>query len=133
MEKTAMPATDLILTDNPAIAGREDRYSVIKIDTAKVLKSWKTSLFSFEWLNPDGSIRKLDDLPMQERDKRLEAEIRLKSGKPLERPVLGIGIMDHIEIGSGRAVFLTLASHGHKVIDVHIPSSNRSDFKPFLA
>lgn len=128
-----MAATDLTMTDNPAIKGREDRYNVVRIDTVKALKNWQLSLFSFEWLNPDGSIRKPDELPMQERQKRLEAETLLKSGKPLERPVLGIGIMDNIEIGSGRATFLTLAAQGHKSIEVHVPTSNTKDFKSFLA
>jgi len=127
-----MATTDLHLTDNPAVKGREDRYTLVRIDTAKTLKSWKTSLFSFEWLNPDGSIRKTDDLPMQERQKRLDAEKALKGGQPLERPVLGIGIMDNIEIGAGRATFLTLAAAGQKSIEVHIPSSNIRDFSSFL-
>ena len=128
-----MAATDLTMIDNAGIKGREDRYTVIRIDTAKTLKSWQSSLFSFEWLMPDGAIRSLDDLPLRERDRRIEAEKALKGGSPLERPILGIGIMDNVEIGAGRAVFLTLAAQGHKSIDVHIPASNHDDFRKFLA
>ena len=122
----------LQLTDSPAISGREAKYVTIRVDTAAVLKSWQKSLFSFEWLTPEGKIRRIDDLPMREHDKRLEVEMALKTGGPMERPVLGIGIMDNVEIGAGRAVFLTLAAAGHKQIEVHIPSSNRDDFKPFV-
>ena len=60
-----------------------------------------------------------------------EVEAALKSGRPIERPVLGIGIMDNVEIGAGKAVFLTLAAAGHKQIEVHIPSGNRDEFSPF--
>lgn len=122
----------LQLTDSPAISGREAKYTTIRVDTAAVLKSWQKSLFSFEWLTPDGKIRKVDDLPLREHEKRIEIEKALKTGRPMERPVLGIGIMDNVEIGAGRAVFLTLAAAGHKQIEVHIPSGCRDDFNAFI-
>lgn len=119
------------LTDNPAIKGREGQYMVITVDAAKTLKSWKTSLFSFEWLEPNGSVRTLETLPLQERDKRLKVESALRDGETLPRPVLGIGLMDNIEIGAGREVFLTLAARGHTGISVHIPKSFARDFEQF--
>ncbi len=128
-----MATAMLQMTDNPAVKGREDRYRLVRIDTAKTLKSWRQSLFSFEWLASDGSIRTLDDLPMQEHQKRIEIEALLKKGGQIERPVLGIGIMDNIEIGAGRAAFLTLAAQGHKFIEVHIPVASEDDFRPFFA
>lgn len=127
-----MATLDLHFADSPSIKGREDRYAVIRVDTGKILNSWRTSLFSFEWLNPDGSIRTLDELPLHERDKRVKIEKKLSAGEALDRPVLGIGIMDNVEIGAGRDIFLTLAASGHKTIDVHIPVSNTKDFKQFL-
>jgi hypothetical protein len=128
-----MATTELPMTDNPAIRGKEERYLTVRVDSARILKSWRQSLFSFEWLTPDGDIRATDDLPMREHEKRLEVEKALKAGQALERPVLGIGLMDNVEIGSGRAVFLTLSALGHKVIEVHIPVSNKADFKLFLS
>lgn len=126
-----MKTNNLHFTDNPSIKGREDRYLVVKVRTDAVLKSWRQSLFSFEWLTADGSIRALDDLPMHERDKRLKVEKSLSEGEQITRPVLGIGILENIEIGAGRDVFLTLAASGLSEIEVHIPSSNRPDFKRF--
>jgi hypothetical protein len=128
-----MGAPDLKFIENPSVKGREDRYKIVRVRVDAVLKSWRTSLFSFEWLNPDGSIRTLDELPMHERDKRIKAEQSLSSSGKLERPVLGVGIMDNIEIGAGRDVFLTLAAKGQKDIEVHIPISNVKDFKQFLS
>lgn len=126
-----MAITEFTMTDNAAVKGREDRYRVIRIDGGKALKSWKKSLYSFEWLRPDGAIRALDDLPLAERQKRLEMENSLKKGGPIERPVLGIGVLDNIEIGAGRAAFLTLVALGYKTIEVHIPKTNEDDFRPF--
>ncbi len=128
-----MNTMTLQFTNSPSLKGREDRYMVVRIDTMAVLKSWRKSLFSFEWLMQDGGIRGLDDLPLHERDKRLRVEKSLSAGQSLERPVLGIGMLDNVEIGAHRDVFLTLAAQGIKDIEVHIPLSNKKDFTPFLS
>lgn len=128
-----MTATDLHFTDNASLRGREDRYVVVRVKTAAILQSWRNSLFSFEWLHPDGTLRALDDLPLHERDKRVKVENTLDSGaKTLERPVLGIGLLDNVEIGAGKDVFLTLAARQLADIEVHIPRSVQKDFKEFL-
>lgn len=127
-----MATIDLQFTDSPSIKGREDRYTVVTVQVAPVLKSWRASLFSFEWLNPDGSLRSLDELPLHERDKRIRVEQKTAQGDHHDRPVLGIGMMDNVEIGAGRDVFLTLAAQGHKTLEVHIPVSNAKEFKKFI-
>jgi hypothetical protein len=129
----AMTVQTLSFTDSPAILGREDRYAQVRVKTAAVLESWRGSLFSFEWLDAKGALRGLDDLPLHERDKRLKIERALQAGEPLARPVLGIGILDNVEIGAGRDVFLTLAAHGMEAIEVYIPAANAREFKKFLA
>jgi hypothetical protein len=116
---------------NPSLAGREAQYVALTVKSAAVLKSWKLSLFSYEWLLPDGQIRPVDDLPLKEREKRLQVEDALKRGIPLMTPVLGIGIMDNIEIGSGRDVFLTLSALGYDHIPVYAPKSCLKEFKSF--
>ena len=122
--------TDFI--DNPVIHGREDRYAAVTVDVARIMKSWRLSLFSYEWVLPDGRIRDLTELPEAEKPKRQEVEPMLDRGQPIERPVLGIGLMDNVEIGSGRAIFLTLAARGAATIPVHIPKSSLKEFAPFL-
>lgn len=117
---------------NPAIQERASLYADVTIDTAKALKSWKKSLFSFEWMNSDGGIKSFDALSEKEQPKRQEVEDAINNGKPLAKPVLGIGIMDNIEIGMGRAEFLTAALHGQKTIPVHVLRSNLPDFKSFI-
>ncbi|MCB1532714.1 MAG: hypothetical protein KDJ35_07580 [Alphaproteobacteria bacterium] len=109
------------------------RYLEITVDVARVLESWRDSIFSFEWLLNDGTIKPERDLPPREKPKRALVEEKLSKNQPLEKPILGIGINDNVEIGVGRAEFLTLAAHGAKTIPVYIPKSNESDFKEFLA
>jgi hypothetical protein len=125
-------STELHLIDNPSLKGREKAYTLIDVDLTKILKSWRVSLFSFEWLTPDGAIRKPKDLPEREREKFEAVLADFQSGVSLERPILGIGVLDNVEIGSRRDVLLTLMSQGVKKMTVHIPISVQNDFEEYL-
>lgn len=127
-----MTLENLVFVDNPVAGGSAGRYDSVTVDAAKILKSWKLSLFSYEWLLPDGRVKEIGELPEKEQPKRAAVEDLIKNGKPLEKPVLGIGLMENVEIGAGRAVFLTLAAKGVKSIPVHIPKSNAGEFAKFL-
>lgn len=128
-----MAVTDIPMIDNPAVKGREDRYETVRVNAAKVMESWRSSLFAFEWISPEGQLRDPADLPPREQERCRLAEEILQKGERLERPVLGIGLMNNIEIGAGRATFTTLVRHGGTTIEAHIPVSNRLDFKKYLA
>lgn len=121
-----------VFTDNPIAKNRPDHYLTVTVDTAKTLENWRISLFSYEWVLPDGRIKSLEELPEKEQPKRAAIEEQLSSNAPLEMPVLGIGLMENVEIGAGRAAFLTLAAHGIKTIPVHIPKSHEDEFQAFL-
>ena len=124
--------TKLIFTPNKAITGREDHYIEITVSAPLIIKSWRQSLFSHEWLSPEGRIKDLKELPACEQSKREAVELAAAQGKELAKPILGIGLLENIEIGSGKAEFLTLAALGHDEIPVHIPKSNESDFKDYI-
>lgn len=123
------PAPNLI--NNRSTHGREEKYDVVEVNLDAILESWKISLFSFEWLTTDGHIRTPDQLPESERTKYDNVLSKYKDQEELERPILGIGVMDNVEIGSRRDVLLTLATQGIKTLSVHIPWSNRDDFAPY--
>lgn len=119
--------------DNPSIRGRAENFAIVVVSVPAVLESWRESLFSHEWIWPDGRIRGVYDMPERERLKRIHTEAAILAGDPLPRPVLGIGISDNVEIGSAREVFLSLAAQGVDKIEAHIPKSNLADFRPFLS
>ena len=119
--------------DNPAIRGREDRFIVVEAKIAPILASWRESLFAHEWLLPDGTIKTMTDMTAEMRERRHLIEIQLQNSQPLQRPVLGIGITDNVEIGDGRDLLLHLASKGIKTIPVHIPKSHKDDFRIFIS
>lgn len=119
--------------DNKAALARPEQFIAIEINVGAVLQSWRLSVFSYEWLERDGSIKTISALSAEEGEKRALVEKALQTREPLEKPLLGIGIQDNVEIGSGKAVLLTLADLGLQTMPVHIPTSNKSDFKAFLA
>lgn len=125
--------TRVQFAQNKAVEGREAQYIDVNVDVAKIMKSWRMSLFSHEWLLSDGRLKDLKELPASEQMKRQAVELAIANGKALPKPVLGIGLLDNVEIGTGKAEFLTLAALGHDQIPVHIPKSNESDFKDFIA
>lgn len=117
---------------NPVIKGREDRYQTVTINIPRIIESWRKSLFSFEWMLPDGRIKSRDELPEKEQPKRDEIEARIAAGQHLEIPVLGIGLLENVEIGTGRAILLTLAARGLEAMPAHIPVSHREEFEDFI-
>lgn len=124
---------NLRFTDNAIVLADQGIYADITVDTARVLESWRLSLMSFEWLDFRGNLKVPEEMPETERKKREAVEQRIKEDVPLSKPILGIGIQDNVEIGSGRAEFLTLAARGIKHIPVHVRKTQISDFKAFLA
>lgn len=124
---------EISFIDNPAIQDRAEKYLCVDVDIQKVLNSWRSSLYAFEWITPEGRIKEIQELAESEQQKRRAIEQKLRNGETLAKPVLGIGILENVEIGIGRHEFLTAASRGLKRIPVHIPKSNHDDFTPFLS
>lgn len=118
--------------DNPALKGREEKFVTLEIKVVPVLASWQESIFAHEWLTPDGQIKKMSEMADKVQLRRAEIEKIIAGQGPLDRPVLGIGILDNIEIGSGKDLFLSLAALGMATIPVHIPRSHEQDFRMFI-
>jgi hypothetical protein len=134
MPKNLTNANDAVQwTDSSALRGRLDQFTCVEVSTAKVLGSWRYSLFAHEWLDENGHIKALYSMIERERLKRLMIMDMLEKREPLERPVLGLGLDDDIEIGAGRAVFLTLTAEGYKNLPVHCPLSCLEEMSDYLA
>lgn len=132
MEKSAsIDFEALKFKNSKPVETHPDKYIQINVDTAKVLESWALSLYSFEWILTNGEIKSGEDLKPTDREKQEQIMQTLETSQPLEQAVLGIGIQDNVEIGSARAVFLTLAYLGAKTLPVHVLKSCESDFKDF--
>ena len=88
-------------TENPLAADETGRYLSVHVRVPEIVKSWRGSLFSFEWLRPDGKIKSAAELNPAEREKRQAVEQLIQAGAAIPMPILGIGMMDNVEIGVG--------------------------------
>ena len=120
------------LTDNISIKGREDKFTLMEVNLSKTIKAWQESVFSFEWLNPNGKIKAVNDLSDSYAKQYQDVKKLYEHNKALERPILGFGIMDNVEIGSRKDVLLTLHTLGVAKLEVHIPKSCIKDFEKFM-
>lgn len=118
---------------HPDLADTADSYTTITVDPVRVMASYRESLFAFEWLEANGRIKDATAMKGEALAQRQAAEAVLSSPQTnVPMPILGIGVMGNIEIGSGRAIFLLLAAQGVHDIPVHIPVSMMKEFKKFM-
>ena len=123
--------SDIKFKDSETIKNRGQQFIEITVDTHKVLESWKHSPFAHKWMDYDSGPKAISALDDKERGKAEEILAATKKNEAINKPILGIGIGDFVEIGSGRAQFLTLASFGVTQMPVYIPASNETFFKKF--
>lgn len=122
------PVQDVQFTDNPAILPRRLEYQDMTLAIADILASWRQSLLAHEWLDENGATRPKNALSQRHRRQREHIENLVAEARPLPKPVLGIGMFEHIEIGAGRDVVLTLAALGFGTVPVHVPLAHAEDF-----
>ena len=120
------------LIDNASLKGREEKFTLMKVNLKKVIADWQDSLFSFEWLEPDGTVRSLKTLSADRTEQYQKIESLYKNNGALERPVLGLGMMDNVEIGSRKEVLLTLYKLGVSTLEVHVPKTCSEDFQKLM-
>ena len=110
-----------------------EQFICIHINAPTILPSWRDSMLAHDWITPDGRLKPAKALSPDALAQRREVEEALNKGLPIMKPILGIGIMDNVEIGSGRATLTTLMTQGVTIIPVHIHKSNEKEFAPYMA
>lgn len=120
-----------VFVDNTVAAARPEQYVELMVDARKVLSDWKASLLAHELLDANGFVKGDEDLSESRLEKREVIRERLAAGQALEKPILGIGIFDNVEIGSGSDVLATLVMEGVSELPVHVRKSQARDFDSF--
>ncbi len=118
--------------DHPNVASNKDAYIDGVLDIAKALPSWQQSLLAYKWLTSEGHAKPLDTLGGEQRTRYDEALALLSSGKPLQKPIIGIGMVDNIEVGSGAAIVVLMAHKGITQIPVHIRAGMAKKLMKFM-
>lgn len=117
--------------DNPVASAQSDRYAELLVDATKVLQDWRQSLYAHELIDANGFVKGDDDISETRLEKREVLRLRLAAGQPIEKPILGIGIFDNVEIGAGSDTLATLVMEGVTVLPVHVRTSQLQDFDAF--
>lgn len=120
-----------VFTDNPAALSLASRYTEVLIDATKVLQDWRQSLFAHELVDSNGFVKGDEDINESRLEKRESVRRRLQTGQALEKPILGIGIFDNVEIGAGSDTLATLVMEGITVLPVHVRANQIDEFKAF--
>jgi len=125
------PPNAPVFADSPVVAAAPERYAEIMIDAAKVLQDWRQSLLAHELIDKNGFVKGDDDITETRLEKRERIRLRLEAGQALEKPILGIGMFDNVEIGSGSDILTTLVMEGVTVLPVHVRTSQLAEFCAF--
>lgn len=113
--------------DHAVVARTPDDYVSVTVDIASVFEAWKLSIFSHELLDQMGGVKNEDSLGGDVLKKFLTAREAFNRGEPLEKPVLGIGIYDGVEIGIGREIMAAAFQAGEKTIPVCVRKSQKDE------
>lgn len=105
-----------------------DKFITVELDTEKLLHMWGTSIVSFEWLK-NGQPKPKGNLSPNLREHIEEVETSLNNNKPVVQPLLGIGIFDGIEIGTGRATLCVFAVNKIPTIKCSLLKSMEGEFQ----
>lgn len=110
--------------DNP------NKYEILTLDLTKMIDSWAMSIVAHEWLT-NGSFRPVSDLKKHLQEEWGVALSKIEETQTIERPILGLGILDNIEVGTNRAI-LSIADHLNlNTIEVLVPKNMTSMFDTF--
>jgi hypothetical protein len=118
--------------DHTIVSKNPDDYVEVQTSPASILKVWKLSFFAHELLNKDGSVKTESELSGDTLQKFIAASEAIKRGEELQKPILGIGIYDGIEIGIGREIIAAAYHLGLSTIPASIRKGQADEIQSFL-
>lgn len=113
--------------DHVVVSRNPDDYVCIDVDIARIFDAWKSSIFSHELLDQTGAVKDEDSLGGDVLKKFVSARESIARGEALEKPVLGIGIYDGVEIGIGREIMAAVYRSGQKSMPVCVRKSQKDE------
>jgi len=122
-----------VFADHPVAAARPEQYAELVVDAKKLIAAWRQSLMAHELLDGNGFIKGDMELSEGRLEKRMVVRKKLGAGEALEKPILGVGIFDNVEIGAGSDTIATLVMEGVTIIPVHVRRSQIRDFEALKA
>ncbi len=106
-----------------------DDYVEMMLSPQDILQAWRDSMFSFDLLDNDGQVKSKDKMNSDILQKYLDVTDAIKRGEDTPKPILGIGIMDNIEIGIGREIVAATAVANIPTIPIHVRKGQLDEVK----
>ncbi len=118
--------------DHEVVQQAPDDYVEISLSPDKIMMAWATSLYSYELLNKDGTVKSTGDMMDETLQRYVDAEEKLRRGEGVSKPIIGIGIMEGIEIGIGREIVAAAKALGVKEIPVYVRKAQVDEIKSYF-
>lgn len=119
--------------DHAVTLNNPDDYVELQVMPNQILQAWRSSMFAHELIAKDGRIKDENDLEGQNLEKYLTAFEALKRGESIEKPLLGIGIYDGVEIGTGREIIVAAFHLGIPNVPIHVRKAQSDEVQACLA
>ncbi len=130
---TAPQLKEPSFVDHPNVSGgNKDAYIDAVLDLDKALPSWRQSLLAYNWLTSDGHAKPVETLGAAQKEKYDEAVALLSAQQSLPKPIIGIGMIDNVEVGSGAAIIVLMAHQGFTQIPVHVRAAMSKKLMKFM-
>ncbi len=118
--------------DHEIVQQSPDDYAELTLSPRVILDAWALSMFAHELLDRDGAVKDKSDIKNETLERYVAAEESMKRGEGVAKPIIGIGIMDGIEIGIGREIIAAAHVMGVKDIPVHVRQAQADEVKAAL-
>jgi len=118
--------------DHAVVMASPDDYVEMTCNPNDILGAWSLSMFAHELLNKDGSVKLDKDMVEPTLGKYIDAVETLKRGENIAKPVIGIGIMDGVEIGIGREIIAACSILDVDKIPFYVRKAQADEIKQML-
>lgn len=127
-----MAITNMDFYNHEIINKDPDKYCEILLPPESILSAWSHSLNCYDYLDKAGHIKAEETMDSQSLKKFLSAFDCFKRGEPTAKPVIGIGIMDTVEIGIGAEIIVAATAFKYPLLPVHVRKAQESDLRKIL-
>ncbi len=118
--------------DHEIVQQSPDDYYEMTLNAYSVLKAWSSSLFAHELLKSDGTIKDQSEMSDGTLDKYITATELIKKQESIAKPIIGVGMMDGIEIGVGREIIAVCHQMNIDTIPVQMRKAQRAEIEKLL-
>lgn len=109
-----------------------DDYVEILCSPDQILSAWRLSMFAHELIDKNGAVKPQSAMQGHVLQKYLTALESLKRDEDIAKPILGVGMMDNIEIGIGQEIVAAAKNIDIAEIPVNVRKAQVDEVKKLV-